>query len=71
MLRTIASLRDEFRDVVAAVDVAGLTYEDAARALRIPIGTVTSRLYRGRQQIVRAIEGRLQVTDPRPCQGRE
>ncbi len=53
----IAALPDDFRDVLVAVDVAGLSYKEAARALRIREGTVMSRLYRARQQVVRQIEG--------------
>ena len=41
---------DEFRDVLVAVDITGLSYKEAARALRIREGTVMSRLYRARQQ---------------------
>ena len=53
----VAALPDDFRDVLVAVDVAGLSYKEAAGALRIPEGTVMSRLYRARQQIVRKIDG--------------
>jgi RNA polymerase sigma-70 factor (ECF subfamily) len=53
----VAALPDDYRDVVVAVDVTGLSYKEAARALRIPEGTVMSRLYRARQQIVRRVEG--------------
>ena len=53
----IAALPDDFRDVLVAVDVTGLTYKEAARVLRIREGTVMSRLYRARQQVVRRIEG--------------
>src|SRR5262245_47271373 len=53
----IAALPDDFRDVLVAVDVSGLSYKEAARALRIREGTVMSRLYRARQQVVRRIEG--------------
>jgi RNA polymerase sigma-70 factor, ECF subfamily len=52
----IAALPADFRDVLVAVDVAGLTYQEAARALRIRTGTVMSRLYRARQQVVRRID---------------
>jgi RNA polymerase sigma-70 factor (ECF subfamily) len=52
----IAALPEDFRDVLVAVDVTGLTYEEAARALRIRVGTVMSRLYRARQQVVRRVE---------------
>ena len=51
----IAALPDDFRDVVVAVDVAGLSYDEAARSLKIPQGTVMSRLYRGRQQVARRL----------------
>ena len=53
----IAALPEEFRDVLVAVDVTGLSYKEAAQALRIPEGTVMSRLYRARRQLVRSIEG--------------
>jgi RNA polymerase sigma-70 factor, ECF subfamily len=52
----IALLPDDFRDVLVAVDVAGLSYKETARALRIREGTVMSRLYRARRQVVRALD---------------
>ena len=52
-----AALPDDFRDVLVAVDVTGLSYKEAARALRIHEGTVMSRLYRARQQVVRRVDG--------------
>jgi RNA polymerase sigma-70 factor (ECF subfamily) len=51
----VAALPDDFRDVVVAVDVAGLSYDETATALGIPQGTVMSRLYRGRQQVARRL----------------
>ena len=54
----IAALADDYRDVLVAVDVAGLSYKEAARELRIPEGTVMSRLYRARQHVVRQIDAR-------------
>jgi RNA polymerase sigma-70 factor, ECF subfamily len=53
----IAALPDDFRDVLVAVDVTGLSYKEAAKTLRIHEGTVMSRLYRARQQVVRRVEG--------------
>jgi RNA polymerase sigma-70 factor, ECF subfamily len=53
----VAALPEEFRDVLVAVDVTGLSYKEAARALRVREGTVMSRLYRARQQVVRRIDG--------------
>jgi RNA polymerase sigma-70 factor (ECF subfamily) len=53
----ISALPDDFRDVLVAVDVTGLSYQEAARALGIREGTVMSRLYRARQQVIRRTEG--------------
>ena len=54
----IAALPDDQRDVLAAVDVAGLSYQEAADALEVPAGTIMSRLYRGRNRVAEVI-GRL------------
>jgi RNA polymerase sigma-70 factor (ECF subfamily) len=53
----IAALPGDFRDVLVAVDITGLSYREAARALRIREGTVMSRLYRARRQVVRRVDG--------------
>jgi RNA polymerase sigma-70 factor (ECF subfamily) len=50
----IAALPDEFRDVIVAVDVAGLSYKEASSVLDVPEGTVMSRLYRARKRVVEA-----------------
>ena len=47
--RALATLSDGIRLAVLLVDVEGLTYEEAADALAIPIGTIRSRLNRGRE----------------------
>ena len=51
----IAALPDDQRDALAAVDVAGLSYQEAADALEVPVGTIMSRLYRGRNRVAQAI----------------
>ena len=51
VLTAVGRLPDAFRDVVLMVDVAGLSYADAADALGIPKGTVMSRLSRGRDAV--------------------
>jgi RNA polymerase sigma-70 factor, ECF subfamily len=51
----VAELDADFRDVVAAVDVAGLSYAEAARALDLPLGTIMSRLSRGRRRVAETL----------------
>ena len=51
LLRLIARLPRREQDVIALCDWSGLSYEDAAVALDIPIGTVRSRLARGRRRL--------------------
>ena len=53
--RVIAELPEDFREALVAVDVAGLSYREAARALRVPEGTLTSRVFRARAQVARAL----------------
>lgn len=55
LFAAIAALPEDFRAVLVAVDVVGLSYRETARSLRIPQGTVMSRLYRARQQVARAV----------------
>jgi RNA polymerase sigma-70 factor, ECF subfamily len=55
VLAAIAELPEEFRDALVAIDVAGLSYEEAARALGVREGTVTSRLYRARERVARRL----------------
>ena len=51
----IAELADEFRETLVAVDIIGLSYQEAARALQVPEGTLTSRLFRARQRLARRL----------------
>jgi RNA polymerase sigma-70 factor, ECF subfamily len=55
VLAAVAALPEPFRETVAAVDLAGLTYKEAARALGANQGTIMSRLYRGREQVADAL----------------
>ena len=52
----IAELPDEYRDALVAVDVSGLSDQEAARVLGVPEGTVTSRLFRARERVARRLE---------------
>jgi RNA polymerase sigma-70 factor (ECF subfamily) len=53
----ISELPPDFRDAVTAIDVLGLSYREAARALRVREATITTRLHRGRQRIARRLSG--------------
>ena len=51
--KAVADLPEEFRTVVILSDIEGLTYEEIADFVDVPLGTVRSRLHRGRK-ILRA-----------------
>lgn len=51
MLGALRRLPEAFQEVVVLCDVEGLTYKETADALTVPIGTVMSRLHRGRAQL--------------------
>jgi RNA polymerase sigma-70 factor, ECF subfamily len=51
----IARLPDDFRDALVAIDVVGLTYREAARALRVREATITTRLHRARQRVAKDV----------------
>ncbi len=51
VVNALASIQPQFRDVVVLVDIGDFTYADAAQILDIPIGTVMSRLHRGRRAL--------------------
>jgi RNA polymerase sigma-70 factor (ECF subfamily) len=55
VLDALAQLPQAYREAVAAVDVAGLSYAEAARALGVRQGTIMSRVYRGREQVAEAV----------------
>jgi RNA polymerase sigma-70 factor (ECF subfamily) len=48
---TIAELPEDFRLAIVAVDVLGLSYREASRALRVREATLTTRLFRARKQV--------------------
>ncbi len=48
---TIAELPEDFRLALVAIDVLGLSYREAAQALRVREATITTRLFRARRQV--------------------
>jgi RNA polymerase sigma-70 factor (ECF subfamily) len=55
VFQAIAELPDIFRFALVAVDVLGLSYEEAGRALGVPAATITTRLYRARRRVAAAL----------------
>jgi RNA polymerase sigma-70 factor (ECF subfamily) len=53
--RALDGLSDGHREIVVMVEVLGLSYDEVARDLEIPVGTVRSRLSRGRKQLQGAL----------------
>ena len=51
----LSRLPNEFREAVILSDIEGLSYNEIADVLEIPVGTVKSRLYRGRRLLGRAL----------------
>lgn len=47
----LAALHPDFREAVELVDLGELSYQDAADRLKCPVGTVMSRLHRGRKRL--------------------
>ncbi len=51
VVEALAEVPHDFRDVLVLVDIGDFSYADAAQILDIPIGTVMSRLHRGRRSL--------------------
>ncbi|MDP9417016.1 MAG: RNA polymerase sigma factor SigE [Actinomycetota bacterium] len=60
--RALDALPPEFRAAVVLCDIEGLSYEEIAATLGIKLGTVRSRIHRGRAQLRSALEHRAPVT---------
>jgi len=57
--KALSGLRRVYREAVVLRDIEGFAYEEIAVALDISVGTVKSRLARGRQELRRKLEGSL------------
>jgi RNA polymerase sigma-70 factor (ECF subfamily) len=49
VVEALAKVPHDFRDAIVLVDIGDFSYQDAAQILDIPLGTVMSRLHRGRR----------------------
>jgi RNA polymerase sigma-70 factor, ECF subfamily len=55
IVAALSAVPHDFRDVIVLVDIGDFSYQDAAQILDIPIGTVMSRLHRGRRILKREL----------------
>lgn len=60
----VARLPEEQRVVLALVAIDGLSYQEAAETLGVPIGTIMSRLSRARRKLVEALEVPMRQREP-------
>ena len=60
----IADLPPDFRDALIAIDLVGLSYREASRALRVREATITTRLHRARRRLAGALSE--ESSKPRP-----
>lgn len=70
--RALESLPEDFRTAVVLCDVQGLSYKEIADIMQTPVGTVMSRLFRGRKLLAAALrefavaEGYVKSLDTKP-----
>ena len=55
VVHALAAVPHNYRDVIVLVDIGDFSYQDAAQILDVPIGTVMSRLHRGRRILKREL----------------
>jgi len=66
VLAALRGIPELYQDIILLCDVEGLTYKEIADVLTIPIGTVMSRLHRGRASLRQQLASSrtVQIDDP-------
>jgi RNA polymerase sigma-70 factor, ECF subfamily len=64
VVEALAAVPHDFRDVLVLVDIGDFSYKDAAQILDIPVGTVMSRLHRGRRVLKHELAERAMGAAP-------
>ncbi len=57
MQKALDQLPEDFRTAVILCDMQGLSYKEIAEIMECPVGTVMSRLFRGRKHLAAALRG--------------
>jgi RNA polymerase sigma-70 factor (ECF subfamily) len=72
--RGLARLPEEQRAVILLIGLEGMSYEEAAEIVGVPVGTIRSRLSRGREMLRRLMgvvpHGQAEAAVARPARGR-
>ncbi len=59
IVNAINSLRPKFKEVIVMCEINGYTYEDCAKRLNCPIGTVKSRIYNAKKELAEKLKDLL------------
>jgi RNA polymerase sigma-70 factor (ECF subfamily) len=62
-LAALASLPDSYREAVELVDLEEMSYRDAAERLGVPVGTIMSRLHRGRKLLAAQLGADIELVE--------
>lgn len=63
VVSALSSLPQQYRDAVVLVDLADFSYQDAADILDVPIGTIMSRLHRGRRMLKTGLANSMELEE--------
>lgn len=71
LIRELDRVPEDYRMAVVLCDVEGMAYEEAAKAMGVPVGTVRSRLFRGRRLLRARLVGCVGEGYAKPEDGRD
>ena len=59
LIQAIDNLKPKFKEVIMLVDIEGYSYEQAAEKLKVPVGTIKSRIYNAKKELAQHLEDLL------------
>jgi len=59
IINAVDALKPKFREVIMLCEIYGYTYEEAAKRLNCPIGTIKSRIYNAKKELAEMLQGLL------------